>query len=240
MENKIKVVLISGMFAGGWVWNRMVTDLSEENYEFIIIDEPLGEMGRSVNELATYIYEQYIGEKDEQVVLVGNSLGGLLSVKLALLYPENVSGVVLSGSPGMGSANLGIGLPRNNKAWLEQLVRKIFVNEDVITDEELDLIIKFFERRENVRNVIQLTRETNHYHVFDDLRNIHCPTYLLWGEEDQITPLEPWKKAVDELGKLQLQTFERCGHSPMIEKSKEFSYHLHHFIDQLVVVKDHA
>lgn len=238
-NNKTKVVFISGMFAGGWIWDRMLEVFPSDRYEIVLQEEPLGAIGQSVSELARQIHHNYFADHDGKVILVGNSLGGLLALKLAVTHKEQVTGIVMSGSPGMGSTNLGIGIPRTNKLWLQQLVKKLFVNQGAVTDEELNRIVDFFQDRANVKNVLRLTRETNHYQVTEELKQVHCPTYLLWGSDDQITPVDAWQRKLDQFDNCYLHTFQQCGHSPMVEKPEEFSLYLQNIINRLSMVSSH-
>ena len=223
MNNKTRIVFISGMFAGGWIWEKVLTTFPNDQYEVKVINQPLGEIGSSIDSLLDFVNRNFIDNYSGKVILVGNSLGSLIALKLALKPNNNVIGCVLSGSPGMENINLGIGKPKPDEAWLSELSKKIFVDQTIVTDDAKQAVFNFFSNRNYFRNIISLTRETNTYHVVDDLAKIPYSTYLLWGEKDQITPVAPWNDAVKKLDNCFLYTLKDCGHSPMYEKPNEFN-----------------
>ena len=48
--------------------------------------------------------------------------------------------------------------------------------------------------------------------------HIQIPTYLLWGEEDRITPLALGEKLAEAIPNSELTVFPTCGHIPQEEK----------------------
>lgn len=224
------LVFISGLFAGDWIWDGVIDQLSDE---YIIIKQknPLSETGGKIEILRKELLELIHNLDSENVVLIGNSLGGLLAIDLATHAPKKISGIVVSGSPGMRTTNLGIGPPkRGSKIWFKTLSEKLFIDQNCITDEHVDLAASFFDDRKNFINMIRLAKQADKYDIKKALAEVKCPIKMIWGEDDFVTPANDWLEYLNEIQKEQFTLIENSGHSPMMEKPFEFYNELKNFL----------
>lgn len=100
--NGTTVVLLHGKnFAGGH-WEDTIRALSERGFRVVVPDQ-LG-FGKSskperfqftFHALATHTRELLDALRVERAVVVGHSMGGMLATRLALMFPERFSGLVL-------------------------------------------------------------------------------------------------------------------------------------------------
>lgn len=103
------VVLLHGMFATADCWEPTAADLSRD-HRVIVPDLP--GHGRSTTGAQPYslsFYVQWLHDLldelgVEQAVLVGNSMGGAISLAYARAHPERVSALVLANPLGMSTA----------------------------------------------------------------------------------------------------------------------------------------
>jgi pimeloyl-ACP methyl ester carboxylesterase len=58
------------------------------------------------------------------------------------------------------------------------------------------------------------------------LREIGCPTLIVWGTNDRIVPLSFAHRLARELPGAELHTIERCGHAPQLEAPDELVRHI--------------
>lgn len=229
-----EVIFISGLFAGSWIWDRVIEGLPSSGYTISRLTKPLPAIGRCIDELREHIMRFINDEVEGRAVIAGNSLGGLLALDIASHLPDKISGSIISGSPGMGSINLGIGRPRmNSKEWLERLSKKLFVNANCISDQETELTYEVFNDRKLFKNIIHLSKDSNKYDAKTTLSKIKTPVQLIWGDTDYITPLQPWKDVLRDFPQVNLQVIKNSGHSPMLEKHKEFSQVLEDFLARI-------
>lgn len=123
------LIFVSGLFAGDWMWESTIAHLNKKKkYTIIQMIPPLAALGGTIEVLRERLLD--IITAKPQAVVVGNSLGGLLALDIAARWPEHVLALVVSGAPGMGSVNLGIGLPKKgDKEWFLRLASKLFVNQ---------------------------------------------------------------------------------------------------------------
>ena len=59
---------------------------------------------------------------------------------------------------------------------------------------------------------------------------VRCPTLLLWGREDLVTPVAIGEKLVRQLPNARLNVYPRCGHFPMLEAVSESTRDLNAFL----------
>ena len=167
----------------------------------------------------------------DRVCLVGNSLGGRISLALAEQHPDRVARMVLMGSPGVGMV-VTEGLkalrgyqpsPENMRALL---LDYFAVDPTIITDELVQLRYQasvetfdayramFFDPR-HAGNDLGITE--------DQVRSINTPTLLVHGREDKVVPPEVSWTMVRLLPDADLHVFARCGHWTQIERAREFN-----------------
>lgn len=128
-SHPMNLMFISGLFAGGWIWDRIINYLPNDKFNIIKQEFPLSRLGDNIPSLITNLSEVIQRKKDNSVILFGNSLGGLLALDLARRHPGKVVSVIASGCPGLEDVNLGIGIPkRNDERWFKLLVDTLFVD----------------------------------------------------------------------------------------------------------------
>lgn len=95
-----KIVLIPGLASSGEVWKETVSELSK-NYECHVLTLP-GFAGNAPFNLENGFMEPvenmikaYIEDLDSPVLLMGHSLGGFLSLKLATDIPDQIQKVII-------------------------------------------------------------------------------------------------------------------------------------------------
>jgi pimeloyl-ACP methyl ester carboxylesterase len=167
----------------------------------------------------------------DRVSLVGNSLGGRLSLALAEEHPDRVARMVLMGSPGVGmTVTEGLKALRGYQPSPENmralLLDYFAVDESIITDDLVKIRYEasvetfdayramFFDPR-HAGNDLAITEE--------QVRSIHTPSLLVHGREDKVVPPEVSWTMVNLLPDADLHVFARCGHWTQIERAAEFT-----------------
>ena len=220
------VVLIHGANDQAGLWSRGVLPL-RENYRFIIPDLPghgesdpatgpldLGMMVRAVEALIA------AESPDESVILVGNSMGGWIALLYALEHPDRVSQVVLENSGGLTLDYEGPTLLPTTREEARALFEAGFGGELSFPDAILDDFI----RRAPTSPAARLAeRSWNDYFLDDRLGSLAVPVTLLWGEKDDILPLDYAKRMASLIPGAKLATIAGCGHIPHNECPGEFS-----------------
>jgi len=151
------------------------------------------------------------------VVICGNSLGGHVALRVALAHPELVDCLVLSGSSGLYEHTVDSLPLRPSPEYLRGHLKRVFFNQEFVTDERLDEVVEILKKRTNHVNIISTARSAKHDNLQDELGKITNPTLLLWGENDEVTPMHVAETFHSLMPKSILQAKSQCGHAPMIE-----------------------
>lgn len=169
----------------------------------------------------------------ERFSLVGNSLGGRISLEMAAERPERIAGMVLMGSPGVGmTITEGLKALRAYEPShdnMRTLLKTNFaVDPDLITEDLVrdryeasaapgahEAYIAMFHDPRHAGGELGITE--------DQVRATTPPALLVHGREDRVVPAEVSWTMVNLLPDADLHVFARCGHWTQIERADEFS-----------------
>ncbi len=94
-------VLVHGASHGSWCWDKVVPLLESQGHQVVAVDLPgntYGEFDIPASQITLETYAQHVckvlDEIDEQVVLVGHSLGGLTITQTAEYRPDKIRSLV--------------------------------------------------------------------------------------------------------------------------------------------------
>lgn len=164
-------------------------------------------------------------------VLVGNSLGGHLALRIALEQPERVRGIVLSGSSGLFERTFEKDVQhRPSHDWVQRKITGLFCDPSRVPDGLIDRAHEELSERKAARSLVRLSRTAKADHLGSLLPFITTPTLLLWGREDSVTPPSVAEEFRTLLPNAEIHWIEQCGHAPMIERPIEFAMGIRQFL----------
>jgi pimeloyl-ACP methyl ester carboxylesterase len=151
--------------------------------------------------------------------LVGHSLGGAVSARLAVMRADLVEALVLVAAVGMPSQ-------RRLREYAGPLFTTLRTTNPLFLSRiAADAIRAAPEAL--VRGGLYSARVD----VSDEASRIRAPTLLVWGERDTLVPLAlaaEWHRAVP---RSRLVVMPGVGHVPMVERPREFANLLLEFLD---------
>lgn len=243
------LVLIHGLgtYAKGWIKN--IAALSE-HYRVIAVDLPgYGHSDKGYYEYTLDFNARVLVEMldvlgIEKATFVGHSMGGQISMTIALNYPERVNKLVLISPAGFERFNDGEG------AWMINVMTPELVRDTPVRNIDINLRYNFHETPADaeflITERIQLrgARDFERYcyavsknveamikgYVYDKLDKISQPTLVLWGENDQLIPNRflhaGWTRDIAAIGEREIPDnktilFPDCGHFVQFEKAAE-------------------
>jgi len=180
----------------------------------------------------------------ERAAMVGNSLGGLAALRLALSEPARVTALVLVDSAGLGRAVSpalrSLALPAYGKlavAWSKTppgaaqraLARALLLFarprevplEWLQTQYRLGRSPGFLEAQlATVRAQVGLRGQREV--LLDRLPSLQSPTLVVWGARDRVIPESQARDAVSRLRDVTLSLIPDCGHLPHVERPDRF------------------
>lgn len=169
----------------------------------------------------------------ERFVLAGNSMGGGVAARYAMLHPERLAGLVLidaggapvrregggnlfftlAAVPGLGDV-LGQITPR---LLVERSLSQSVTNQAVVTPAAVD---RYWELARYPGNrAATLARLSQPRQAFspEQVRAIRVPTLVMWGQEDALVPYEAAGWYMAHLPDATIASYPGIGHLPMEE-----------------------
>lgn len=148
-------------------------------------------------------------EMAQPAVVVGHSFGGRVAVQLAVLRPERVGGLVLTGVPLL---RRGAGPRRPPLVYRvgRALHRRGLVGEPAMDGLRRRFGSADYRAAEGVMRQV-LVRVVNETYE-EELAAISCPAELVWGDDDGEVPLEVAERALSLLSDAKLTVVPGAGH----------------------------
>jgi pimeloyl-ACP methyl ester carboxylesterase len=170
----------------------------------------------------------------EAGVFVGHSMGGAISLTMALEQPASVGALILVGTGGRLRV-----LPK-----ILEMTSKPETFGEVI-----DLIVSYAISPQAPSRMAELARtrmsETrpkvlhgdflacDRFDVMDRLGEISVPTLVICGKEDRLTPLKYSHFLVESIPDARMVTVDGAGHMVMLEKPVEVAQAVKEFMDEV-------
>lgn len=180
-----------------------------------------------------HIFVQTLGV--QKFFLAGHSFGGQIAIAYAAQYPQNMKGLIV-----MSAARI---IKRR------KLRVRIFIVATKIGDLIFSLPVLALLRPAVQSMWYKLTGEQDYYlasaimketrkrvlceEVGPRLNRIKVPALILWGEKDNITPLEDGRTIQREIAGSRIHIFENAGHDINLKKYPEVALAIKQFTQNI-------
>ena len=192
----------------------------------------------SVSGLVDHVADFVNFKAYEKIHVLGNSLGGHISLLYALAHPDKLRSIILTGSSGLFENSLGSSFPkRGDYEFIKKKTEDTFFDPSVASKELVDEVYDIVNDRNKAIRVIATAKSAIRHNLSDKLHQINIPTLLVWGKEDNVTPAFVGEKFNELIESSKLVLLEECGHAPMMEKPAQFNAILHEFLNELAARK---
>jgi len=197
-----------------------------------IFDMPVRKL--TVMGLVDYV-DSFITYKGyDKVNIVGNSLGGHIAQLYTLRRPESVASLCLTGSSGLFENAMGNTFPkRGDYEYIKRKVEDVFYDNAIASKQYVDDLYEMVNNRSKAIRIVATAKSAIRHNVGDKLHAINCPTLLVWGREDQVTPLFVGERFQELIKNSILRIVDKCGHAPMMERPEEFNRHYSNFLQEV-------
>ncbi len=166
--------------------------------------------------------------------LVGNSFGGHVALKIALGHPDLIGGLVLAGASGLIEKSMVSDIQiKPSRAWMERKIGELFFDQSKMNPGDVDRAYRELTDRSKARAMVRLSRTARRNHLGDEIHRIACPTLVVWGRQDVVTPPEAANEFLAKIRGSRGVWIDNCGHAPMIEHPQPFADALLSFSDSL-------
>ena len=185
----------------------------------------------NVKSFANYLKEFIDFKGYDDVVLLGNSLGGHIGLYHTKLYPEKVKGLVITGSSGLYESAMGSGYTkRSDYEVIKKKAQDVFYDPAIATKKIVDEVYATVNDRNKLVKTLAIAKSAIRHNMAKDLPNMPTPTCIIWGKNDAVTPPEVAEVFHELLPDSDLFWIDKCGHAAMMEHPDEFNTILHKWL----------
>ena len=229
------LVLLHGLFGALSNWGTVVDRFSSK-YRVIIPLLPIYTMPikqAGLEKLNEFVERFVVCQKLENMNLVGNSLGGHVGLIYTLKNPEKVKKLILTGSSGLFEDGMGGSYPRRGSYdYISERVAYTFYDPKTATKELIDEVFETTKSIPKCLRIVGIAKSAQRNNMAEDIPQIDCPTLLIWGLNDTITP----PMVAHEFNRLipysTLRFIDKCCHAPMMEHPERFNELLDNFLSE--------
>ena len=233
------IILLHGLMGGLSNFKDVINFFSSKNYKVIIPELPIYSLPLKETTVTAFsdFLENFIKFKDlNDVILLGNSLGGHIGLIFSNKNPDLVKSLVLTGSSGLYENSMGESYPkRENYDYIKRKTQEVFYNPKVATKEIVDEVFETVNNRDKLVRTLAIAKSAIRHNMSKELPNIKTPTLLIWGENDLVTPPEVAVEFKSLLPNSELTWIKKCGHAPMMEYPQEFNEILFNWLNKKMI-----
>jgi pimeloyl-ACP methyl ester carboxylesterase len=239
------VILLHGWLGSWGLWQETMAFLGAFYRTYALDFWGFGESGKKRE---TYAVQDFVGLVDQfmqqlgiaRAPLVGHSMGGTVSLSVAIQHPERVSKVVVVGSPIVGSS----------LAWPLKLagyrpiafllfnmmgvfrtgvrIASPFICRDPRFPSMMDRDLSRTTVESFLRSIASLRRTD----LRPALGRIEVPCLGVYGARDIIVHPLQWRPMQAGIAHSRIEHFPTAGHFMMLEEPADFSRRLKEFLDE--------
>lgn len=221
------IIVLHGLMGGLSNFDSVTNYFSQKGYRVIIPELPIYSMSllkTNVKSFAKYLHDFIEFKELDNVILLGNSLGGHIGLYHTKLYPKKVKGLIITGSSGLYESAMGGGYPkRSDYEVIKKKAQDVFYDPEVATKEIVDEVYETVNDRHKLIKTLAIAKSAIRHNMAKDLPNMTTPTCIIWGKNDTVTPPEVAVEFDELLPDSELFWIDKCGHAAMMEHPDEFN-----------------
>lgn len=229
------VALIHGLGDSAYTWTKTLT-ASKKTWEtpiyFYAVNLPGSNESKALEDPASYrvslladLIANNLPARCEKWTLVGNSFGGWLSIKMALKHPDRIKGLLLLGSAGIDAdySHVASLFEDPSPENLKEFQKLAYAKPKYVPSFVFSSLSKRLKKMP-VKEMIHA--QTKEDFIDIEFKTLKIPTALVWGDKDQVCPIEYANKMKELNPNASLEILKDCGHLPQKECFKDFAKNL--------------
>jgi len=237
------VILLHGWLGSWGLWQETMTQLGSYYRTYALDFWGFGESGKK---RASYAVQDFVSLVDQfmeqlgivQAPLVGHSMGGTVSLSVAVQYPQRVRKVVVIGSPIVGSS-----LSFLLKMFGQRMIAYIVHNNLWMLRSGFRLLAPLYTRDRRWpdmmdRDLSQTTLESFLVSIASlrrtDLRphlnRIQVPVMGMYGAKDVVVDPQQWQPLLEGVPHTRVERYPMAGHFIMLDEPAKFMNTLMDFL----------
>ncbi|RPJ29034.1 MAG: alpha/beta hydrolase [Chloroflexi bacterium] len=238
------VILLHGWLGSWGLWQETMSFLGRYYRTYALDFWGFGESGKKRETYAVQDFVSLVDQFMEQLgivnaPLVGHSMGGTVSLSVAIKYPQRVSKVVVVGSPIVGSS---LALPLKwagyrpiafmlfNMMGAFRFAMKV-ASPIICRDERFAAMMDRDLSRTTLESFLLSIASLRRTDLRPMLGQIKIPAMGMFGDRDVIVNPGQWEPMKMGISHAQIERFPSAGHFLMLEEPQKFSERLKAFLD---------
>lgn len=255
------VVLLHGFGSSTWTWEETATLLNKEGFHVYVLDlKGFGWSGKPLD--SRYDVEALMEDVDDwmdkmqirDAVVVGNSMGGAITVLLSRYHKNRVERMVLIDAGGypmklpfvIRMARLPLSSFFSNVTfgpWMIRMnLKQVMYDKTKVTDERVNAYYSRMCSENALKTQIITAREIDFSRddlIQDATKNNKTKTLIIWGKNDTWIPLDTvGMRFREDLQNSIISVIPDCGHIPQEERPEETAKLISDFINDRPI-EDH-
>ncbi len=239
------VILLHGWLGSWGLWRQTMSVLGSRYRTYALDFWGFGESGKKRESYAVQDFVSLVDQFMEQLgigraPLVGHSMGGTVSLSVAIQYPHRVSKVVVVGSPIVGSS---LALPLKLAglrpiAFLLFNIMPIFrlgmrlASPLICKDKRFPDMMDRDLSRTTLESFLLSIASLRRTDLRPFLSQVKVPAMGMYGDKDNIVHPMQWKPMLESIPHTRVERFPTAGHFIMLDEPELFMQKLTDFLDE--------
>lgn len=238
------VILLHGWLGSWGLWQDTMTYLGQHYRTYALDFWGFGESGKKRETFLVTDFVKMVDQFMEQLgipsaPLVGHSMGGTVSLSVALKYPERAQKVVIIGSPIHGSSlafPLKLAGIRFN-AWFLFTFYPAFrfvmryASPHISRDPEFPAMMDKDLSKLTLESFLVSIASLRRTDLRPQMNQIKIPVMGMFGDRDNIVNPNQWKALQDGVPHARIERFPNAGHFIMLDEPQSCREKLKDFLD---------
>ena len=238
------VILLHGWLGSWGLWQETMTYLGQYYRTYALDFWGFGESGNKRSTYSVVDFVSLVNQFMDQMgiacaPLVGHSMGGTVSLSVAIHYPERAQKVVIVGSPIVGSS-LALPLKLAGIPWIAFMLFNMFgvfrsamriASPYICRDPRFPEMMDHDLSRTSLESFLISIATLRRTDLRPKLGKIHVPTMGMFGYRDNIVNPGQWKDLKNGVPNARIERFPTAGHFIMLDEPTIFMQNLKDFLD---------
>lgn len=239
------VILLHGWLGSWGLWQQTMTALGGSYRTYALDFWGFGESGSKRDAYAVQDFVALVDQFMERLgiasaPLVGHSMGGTVSLSVAIQYPERAEKVIVIGSPIVGSS-LALALKlagfRTNAFvlfYMFNLFRQFMLkigSPMICRDPDFPAMMDRDLSQTTLNSFLSSIASLRKTDLRPVLGQVRVPVMGMYGERDNIVHPNQWKSLKDNLPLARIERYPHAGHFIMLDDPEDCVGKIKEFLD---------
>jgi haloalkane dehalogenase len=241
------IVLVHGFGANVGHWRHNISTLAQHHWVYAVDLLGFGSSSKVFTQYQITLWQEQLYDFCQNfirspIVLIGNSLGSLVSLSVAAKHPSIVYGVIVLNVPDVGNRSKQIpsfifpvlrileNLVANSlllrplfyfvrrSSTIKSITKLAYFDQSNVDDELVEMFAKAAQEPGSDKAFLALVRYAGGSNfappVTQLLKKITSPILFIWGKEDRIVPFNQAIRLLESMPQIRLIALEKMGHCP--------------------------